>query len=358
MSVNKIKRLWLWLWLWLFALLFSVLMPRLAFAVKMPDYIWLSPQEIRQLPTTGKAWKKLKSAADKPLAQPNLSDQNDITNVRVLAQALMFVRTGQQSYRRSVINACVNAINTENGGTTLALGRGLMAYVIAAQLVELPQLQQERFTTWLKQILSKSLKGRTLRSTHQERPNNWGTHAGASRAAVAIYLKDLKELKQTAKVFRGWLGEREVYHNFKYKKVDRWQANPQQPLGINPKGSTKRGHNIDGVLPEEQRRAGKFRWPPPKEGYVWEALQGALSLAVILKRADYQPFVWSDKALLRAVNWLYQVADFPAKGDDIWLLHIVNHFYQTQFDAKIGTKPGKNAGWTDWTFGEHGIMDN
>ena len=46
----------------------------------------------------------------------------------------------------------------------------------------------------------------TLRGTHEQRPNNWGTHAGAARAAVALYLGDTAELSRTATVFRGWLG--------------------------------------------------------------------------------------------------------------------------------------------------------
>jgi hypothetical protein len=241
----------------------------------------------------------------------------------------------------------MDAIGTEEGGTTLAFGRELMAYVIAAQLVKLPQGEEKLFTAWLKQALGKNLKGRTLRSTHQQRANNWGTHAGASRAAVAIYLKDHKELGQTARVFRGWLGESEHYRNFKHKRTERWQADPNRPVGINPTGATRQGHNIDGVLAEEQRRSGPFRWPPQKEGYVWEGLQGALALAVILDRAGYKPFEWGDKALLRAYQWLYQQADFPAEGDDTWQPHLVNYYYKTTFAAPIPTKAGKNIGWTD-----------
>ncbi len=339
-------------WWWLVC--FAALLPlNQAEAIKLPAYIWISPAEISQLPRSGQAWQKLKRNADKPLALPNLSDQNDSTDVRVLAKALVFVRTGEQRYRQAVINACISVINSENGGTTLALGRGLLAYVIAAQLVDLPPLAQQQFTHWLKTLLDKPLKGRTLRSTHEQRANNWGTHAGASRAAVAIYLQDEQELRRTAVIFRGWLGERRFYHGFKYKRTERWQGNGQKPIGINAKGASKLGHSIDGVLPEEQRRAGKFSWPPAKEGYVYEALQGALALAVILHRSGYQPFEWSDKALLRAFQWLHQQADFPAQGDDTWLPHIVNYYYGSHFPAPIPSSPGKNVGWTDWTHSHH-----
>src|SRR6185436_3561741 len=128
-----------------------------------------------------------------------------------------------------------------------------------------------------------TLDGQTLRSTHEKRPNNWGTHAGASRAAVAVYLGDQAELDRCAQVFKGWLRDRSAYAGFEYGDVS-WQADPSHPVGINPRGATKSGHNIDGVLPDDQRRAGGFTWPPPKENYVWEALQGALLAALVLER--------------------------------------------------------------------------
>jgi hypothetical protein len=103
------------------------------------------------------------------------------------------------------------------------------------------------------------------------------------------------------------------------------------------------------VLPDDQRRAGTFRWPPPKENYVYEGLQGALAEAVILHRAGYDVFNWQDRALLRAFQWLHTQASFPATGDDSWEPYVVNKYYGTSFPAPVPSKPGKNVGWTDWT---------
>jgi hypothetical protein len=339
---------------WLSCLvMFTLSIP--SYAVSIPSYIWISPSEIAKLPSKGPAWENLKKHADHWLPKPNLSDQDDKTNVLVMAKALVFVKTGRQIYRQAVIRACMNAINTENDGTTLAFGRELMAYVIAAQLVKIPPQQDKRFKQWLRQSLNKRLGERTLRSTHQDRPNNWGLHAGASRAAVAIYLNDLNELKRTANVFRAWLGESHYHPYFKFRKIKQWQANSKKPVGINPPGAMKQGHNIDGVLPDEQRRSGDFKWPPAKEGYVWEGLQGAVAIAVVLKRAGFTPFQWSDKALLRAFNWLHNEAKFPAQGDDTWQPHLINHYYGSNFPAPIPSRAGKNIGWTDWTHGTRAI---
>jgi hypothetical protein len=194
------------------------------------------------------------------------------------------------------------------------------------------------------------LDSKTLQSTHEIRPNNWGTHAGASRAAVAFYLGDRSELDRTATVFRGWLGDRSTYAGFKYGDLD-WQSDPSAPVAINPVGATHEGHSIDGVLPDDQRRAGGFVWPPQRENYVWEGLQGALAQAIILHRAGYDVWNWEDRALFRAVRWLHEEANFPAEGDDSWQPHVVNHFYGTDFPAPVPSRSGKNVGFTDWTFG-------
>ena len=310
--------------------------------------IWTSAGELASLPTSGKAWEGLLAAAQEPVVDPNVADQEDPDNVRVLARALVFARTGQQSYRQEVIDACRAVIGTESGGRTLALGRELLAYVIAAELVGLPADLNASFRGWLDAVRHETLDSKTLISTHEVRPNNWGTHAGASRMAVALYLGDRSDLERAATVFHGWLGDRSAYAGFSFGDPS-WQADPTRPVGVNPVGATLDGHSVDGVLPDDMRRAGWFTWPPPKENYVWEALQGAVVQAVILERAGYDAFGWEEKALLRAVTWLHQQAQFPAEGDDTWTPWILNHYYGTSFPAPLPSQPGKNMGFTDWT---------
>ncbi len=312
--------------------------------------ILISVDEILTLPKSGTAWDQVLKVANETTGTPDLSDQDDFVNVRVLAKALVFGRTGDQRYRSDVIQACMDAIGTEQGGRTLALGRELAAYVISADIVGLPSTEDQRFRDWLRDSLDTVLDGKTLRSTHEERPNNWGTHCGGSRAAIAAYLGDSKELARCAQVLKGWLGDRSSYAGFEYGDLS-WQADPSHPVGINSKGSTKQAHSIDGVLPDDQRRGGGFQWPPPKENYVYEALQGALLQAIILDRNGYDTWNWEDRALLRAFNWLHKEADFDAEGDDDWQPHVVNFFYGTAFPAPEASNPGKNIGWTCWIYG-------
>jgi hypothetical protein len=278
-----------------------------------------------------------------------------MNNVHTLAKALVFARTGEPRYRDEVRHLCMAAIGTERGGRTLALGRELAAYVIAADLVGLEREEDAKFRDWLRNCLDETLDGKTLRSTHEQRPNNRGTHAGASRAAVAAYLGDCAELERTARVFRGWLGDRAVYAGFKFGEDLSWHADPVLPLGINPLGATRRGESIDGVIPDDMRRGGGFRFPPAHTNYPWGALEGAVMTVEILHRQGYDTWNWGDQALRRAVQFLfglsrrYPKAGWWAAGDDCWTVWVVNRAYGASFPTVTPARPGKNMAWTDWT---------
>ncbi len=318
--------------------------------------IWLSAQEIASLPTTGAAWEQVQEAADYSVITPTLSDQKSDANVNVLAKALVYARTSQPSYRDDVVAALrvITLDNTEQEGEMLALARELTAYIISADLIDLhgydPTLDAQ-FRTKLRYLLSAPLgtvtASKTLQITHEMRPNNWGTHAGAARIAIALYLGDTVELERAATVFHGWLGAYETYHNFVYDELD-WQADPAHPVGINPVGASKEGHSIDGALPEEMRRAGGFQWLPTPTAYAWEGLQGAVVQAELLQRAGYPAWEWENRALLRAVQFLDSIG-WQATADDRWQPWLINYAYGTSFAVFEQTSPGKNMGWTNWT---------
>lgn len=319
--------------------------------------IWISSEELKSLPTSGPAWENLLAAAREPLKGPVLADQDNQVDVHVLAKALVFARTGDAAFRKDVLDAIDRVAHgkTEQRGRTLALCRGLIGYVLAADLVGLPPELDADFRLFLSEVRGEVLDGKTLVSTHELRANNWGTHCGASRAALDRYLGDEADLRRTAAVMKGWLGDRSAYSGFKFREDLTWQADPSLPVGINPRGATIQGHPVDGVLPDDQRRAGAFSWPPIKTGYAWGALQGVVATAVILDRAGMSDvWQWEDRAILRAARWLYDTrfkdgANYPAEGDDTWIPHLLNHYYDAGFPVTLPARPGKNVGWTDWT---------
>ena len=110
-TVNKFARQILF---WCFSL--TVVM-NTANAIEPPqipnDYLWISADRLKQLPTEGPAWKKLEKVSRRPPKRPNLSDQDDKANVEVLAKALVYARTGDENLREQVINSCMLAIGTE-----------------------------------------------------------------------------------------------------------------------------------------------------------------------------------------------------------------------------------------------------
>jgi hypothetical protein len=308
---------------------------------------------ILSLPTTGTAWTSLKAYADAAAGSPDIQNQDSDNDLRILAKGLVYARTGVASYRTSVVAALRAAVGTEDGGRTLALSRNLPGYVIAADLIGLSSadasFNTSTFRPWLRGLLTESLDGKSLVSTHEERPNNWGTHAGAARAAVAAYLGDTAEMARTALVFRGWLGDRAAYDDFSYGELS-WQANSATPVGVNPVGAMKGSVAIGGALPDDMRRGGAFKWPPTTTGYPWEAMQGVLLQALILDQAGYDAFGWQTQAVRRASDFLYDRAGWAPEGDDAWQPWVLNHVYGTNRPASSPASAGKNFGFTDWLY--------
>ncbi|MEO5885424.1 MAG: alginate lyase family protein, partial [Candidatus Limnocylindrales bacterium] len=313
-----------------------------------------SADDLAALPTSGGAWTALRGRADSSLGTPNISNQDDATDINVMAAAFVYSRTRVGTYRTRVVATIKAAVGTENGGRTLALARNLPGYVIAATAVDLPAadptFDRNVFRPWLRSLLTETLDGMTLRGTHERRPNNWGTHAGAARAAIALYLGDATELAATARVFRGWLGDRSAYAGFSFGELS-WQCDPTKPVAVVPTGCVKNGNVIDGALPDEMRRGGTFAWPPAPTGYAWEGLQGAMLQAELLHRAGYGAWTWSDRALLRAVRFLYERVRWPATGDDEWQPWLIDARYATSYRTAAPAQTGKNFGWTDWLYG-------
>ncbi len=64
-------------------------------------------------------------------------------------------------------------------------------------------------------------------------------------------------------------------------------------------------------------------------------------------------YSWSDAALRRAMDWLHNVNQFPATGDDGYAPWIANAALGTSYPAPSRTS-GKAMGWTDWTHGAAG----
>lgn len=343
----------------LLALALVALVPSLAACEPPPsaaptpsEGLWISPEEVSALPTSGAAWNRVRAAALGDWGKVDLADNNSTHDTSTLAGALVAVRTGDDALRARVRRALAEVAATTRFARVLELSRNIPSYVIAADLVGLDPAQDRSFRAFLAQLRTRPLQGHSggenLLETALWSPSNWGTMARAALAAIDLYLGDRAQLAQVATAHRAYLGEA-VADPLVYSDT-RWHANPRDKAGINRRGATIGGRSVDGVLPEDQRRTGEpADRAAPKGSYPWEALQGAVVTAVLLDRAGVVGFAAGDDALRRAYGWLTGPNANPAEGDDLWQPWLVNSIRGTTLPTSATKSPGKNMAWTDWT---------
>ena len=309
--------------------------------------VWSSAAELSGKPMSGEAWTELLKFADADTSSPNVSDQNDPTNVRVLAAAIAFARGGDAKYKAKVEAACVKVQGTEKGGRTLAWGREAGAYAMAADLVG---YSTPAFTAWLKNVADGE-KGSdlniTLRDMFYKRPNNWGSMGFGSLTAIYRFLGDEALLKNVRDYWaQGVTGKNP---GLTYGSDISWHADPNDLRLINPKGAMKQGVNIDGIIPDDMRRGGPFTTGTPAgTGYPWEHLQGVLMGARVLERAGMEIWSVDDQAIRRAASALQDriQGSFTCTGDDLWQLAFLDQAYGTTWSGSQNVwRAGKNTGF-------------
>ncbi len=353
----------------------------------IPRDLLVDRSALLTIPMSGPTWTNIVTWSDRTEpADPWDNDSNH--DVVALAAALRGVRQGHISSlykaRNYIVTAMYSYVLTDPRATSLSVGRNVLSYVLAADLIDLDQLHPqagEWFRIWLRLVRTQVWPdGRTLAEAHEKRPNNWGLMCGATRIAIDMYLADghsRTDLVRAKRVFHGWLGNRDQWSGFVFgggvPTDNSWQptTDPAQYRGIAPVGATLGGgvHAADGLMPDDQRRVGDddclalpVSYPDgwgTTTTYVWEALQGAVMQAHLLARCGYEPFTWESSALDRAVNWLYGTYGFPPEniptacsGGNVssatWVPHVFDHYYGTSHAVTFGGKPGKNCGFADF----------
>lgn len=320
--------------------------------------IWMSRAEIMALPTSGAAWDKVRAAAYGSPGTVNLGDLNSTHDTNVLAMALVSTRLNDTALRDKTINELMTLPNS-GFDRVLELSRNIQSYVFAADIIDLKSVspaKDAQFRSFISSMLTKSLQGHSvpggqsgsIAQTARDSANNWGNHARAAMAAITIYLGDTNQMALVAKYHKGWLGDRAAYSGLTFSGTT-WHFDPNSKVGVNPKGASRNGYNMDGIQPEDLRRGSPdFTTNPASTGYVWEGLQGSTVASVILSRAGLVPINAVDNAILRAYTWAYTTYKTPAVSDDTWMPWVANKLFGGNFPTQAAN-PGKNMGWTDWT---------
>ena len=319
--------------------------------------LWTSATELSTLPTSGPAWEAVLNAADN--ANPNkakVDDKDSDNNVEILAAAIVYARTGEDSYKEKVLDAI--EVLVEKGkpnGRTLEWAREAGAYALAADLVG---HRSAGFDRWCKKIAREwnADDDKTMLEMYLQRPNNWGSMGFGSLAALFAYLGDEEGL--TA-VRDHWvqLVEGPKPESTEYDEDDMsWHADEDDPRIINPLGSEKDGMNIDGVIPDDLRRGGSFREPPRQSGYPWEHMQGIMMAARIFDRMGMSIWTVGDHAIFRAayclqVRFENAYGNWAAEVDDEWMIPFLDAAYGSHWindydqESSLIWHHGKNAGW-------------
>jgi hypothetical protein len=342
--------------------------------------LWVSADELRLQPMSGAAWTAVLNDANRDPGPANIADQDSHHDTYTLAAAIVAARTGQSSYYLKAKKGILDAMGTEfkTGTRWLAAGRNVLAYVIAADLLNLRRdgsanSDGTKVDLWIRGWLTKQLPDNNNGVLRPIRPFGGGSNAdaqeGAVFAAVAVWADD------PVAITRGWDAFRTYAcdpNGPNYEDIDlqtglqyNWAADPKNPCAVNPLNSTKvvpagfpgagTTHRMDGAIINDMRRGGAYQWSPAFTQYPWTGLAGFIPAAVILQRAGYPALQVADKAVLRTVDYLFWLKGstgltswFDGKrGSEV--VQLVNHYYGTKYPTRKPVARGHTVAYTDFT---------
>jgi hypothetical protein len=352
----------------------ATLAPTLAPSQSTGSGMWVSPSTIMSLPTSGAAWDRMRTAAYGSWGTPDLKNQDNKHDIKLLAGALVYARTGDASLRSKVRDGIIAAKRTLDASSewqttngVLAAGRQLGAYVIAADLIALNNFDavtDTEFRGWLTTIRTTNIgthsRWKSITYTCENAAANWSTFACASRIAASIYLGDTADVDRAASIMRAFLGERSAYpanapgqngyfqHTAGYSSS--WACDEVTWTGVNP-ACLKSGINIDGALVEDASRGGGCCvLQGDGVGYSWEALQGLFVSVELLSRTGRygDPYGWSNQALKRAMSFM-QRSGWGITSVATYVPWMANARYNTTYPTTTSSN-GRIMSWGDWLY--------
>jgi hypothetical protein len=318
--------------------------------------ILLSPSEIAALPTTGPEWQAVLNRANNPLGGSVQVSTRSSNGVDLLAKAFVAARLNDNTLKGVVRDGLrATTLAGRDNNDVLATLRQLQTYVIAADIIQLSIFDpafDASFRTWLNTERNHNYAGGggggSVISVHNFKPNNFGTHAGASRIAAALYLGDTSDFQAAANVWEGWVTGNDALLPLDYNwHTYDWHADVANPQGINPLGATRNGNRLDGVIPEDQERCGNYSWPPCATNYVHGAMDGTLLSFWMMSRKGYDSWNWSNQATLRQYQWKIEVGQ-PAYNGFRWQVPVINKVYGTAYGDADPSATSTNFGFAAW----------
>jgi hypothetical protein len=318
--------------------------------------ILLSRAELMALPTSGPGWDAIMARIKSPYGGSYTLGARDDSNKDILANALAGARLNNAAYKAFARDKIARMMAApRNTGDVLGTLRHLQTYIISADIIDLASFDPAlngKFRTWLANEIRVNYSGGggggSVISTHDKKPNNFGTHAGATRIAAALYLGDANELKAARDVWYGWATGDPAYTPQTRKWTGTsWQCNSSKPSGINATGCSRNGVSLDGVIPEDQERCGEFSQTPCATNYIQGAADGMTLSFWMLARQGENPWAWGDRAALRQMKWKYASGQAPYSGFR-WQIPVIEKAYGIDLPGNAPTATSTNFGFADW----------
>lgn len=337
--------------------------------------IWVSRAELLRQPTSGNEWKAVYSAASGSWGSANVADQDSNHDVYTMAGAIVCARTGEFCDKTRA--GLVSAIGTEGNTRWLSVGRNMLGYTIAADIMNLradgdSNSEGSRVQKWLSSFLHRELPdnntGKPERLFAFESGSNASAQEASVYAAIAAYMNDKPRLEYVWNRYRLYSCDKtspETSIDLKAGTEAHWAHNDISPCAINPVGSTKvvpkdmpgEGQRVrlDGSIVNDMRRGADFKWPPTFTPYPWVGLEGYVPTALILHRQGYPAFDIADKAVARSFEYLWFLRQNTGKSE--WFdgkradeaTHLINKYYGQSYPVQSGIGLGRTFGYTGFT---------
>lgn len=338
--------------------------------------MFMTTSELMAKPTTGAGWTYLKSQADATWGTVCLSDQNSTVQTQVLAAALVYARTGDTTYQTKVINAIKQAPGTElnnacsSSNQLLNLARTLYGYVVAADLVQMPQSticnNGETWLTFLQRIRTTTIppnsRWPTLEVTSADTSGNWGAYALSSHLAVSYALNDSTAITRDENIFKRYLGDTSspaaafnptasyVYNS----NGTTWDSTPTLQRGINPADGTKAPNaEIEDAL--RLTSGGSDSVPcctvqPDGVSYQEENFDGAFSTMQLLKAHGLDLTSFQNSAMKRAFDFYMSNGGPSSFSIRRYEPYVANYWYGSAYSTASGDSISRHLGYGGWLY--------
>jgi hypothetical protein len=315
--------------------------------------VLISHAELMARPTTGVAWTSVLNAANGSLGTPNISDQNSDSGRKFLACALAAVRLDDAALRSKAMAWLNAAIGTEENERWLAIGRTMPPVIAGADILD---IRSGPIFDWIASFATRLLPHNNTGVPETIRQNAWSSGSNASSQVglvctmLARYTNDADLLTWNWDAYRRFVGDRTSPHKLENSDTT-WQVinTPEGWVGIQNKGATINGINVDGAISSDMQRGGDVSATPGFTEYPWVGAVGFVNAAYVLQRAGYPAFEVVDQAVLRAATYLKNLGvgwyDTSTRKD---AKYIINTRYNVNYPLTLPVGSSGLVGWADF----------